>query len=121
MPACLKAIPHLFITTPSAVRLSDDSAKVRTERYGLPDDGGLSCFDPLNKHFNHYLPNDRKNSLSYHNVHALCIDENNLWIGTYSGNLNVMNLKTGQFKLYPSYSDNLKTLDGSRQNSIKFR
>ena len=82
------------------------------------DDGGLSCFDPLNKHFNHYLPNDRKNSLSYHNVHALCIDENNLWIGTYSGNLNVMNLKTGQFKLYPSYSDNLNTLDGSSCYSI---
>ena len=82
------------------------------------DDGGLSCFNPQDKRFVHYLPNDRKNSLSYHNVHGLCMDEDNLWIGTYSGNLNVMNLKTGQFKQHISYKEKQNTLDNSSCYSI---
>ena len=82
------------------------------------DDGGLSCLLPQTKQFTHYLPNENKNSLSYHNVHALCIDEDNLWIGTYSGNLNVLNLKNNRFKQYISYSNNPNTIDGSSCYSI---
>ena len=82
------------------------------------DDGGLSCLLPQTKQFTHYLPNENKNSLSYHNVHALCIDEDNLWIGTYSGNLNVLNLKNKRFKQYISYSNNPNTIDGSSCYSI---
>ena len=82
------------------------------------DDGGLSCFKPKENHFVHYLPSNNKNSLSYHNVHGLCIDENNLWIGTYSGHLNVMNLNTQWFKQYLSYKDKPNTIDGSSCYSI---
>ena len=82
------------------------------------DDGGLSCFNPKENHFIHFLPNKNKHSLSYHNVHGLCIDDNNLWIGTYSGHLNVMNLKNQQFKQYLSYNEKENTIDGSSCYSI---
>lgn len=62
------------------------------------DDGGLNCLNPETGHFSAYTPQRGKNSISYHNVHALCWDDDNLWIGTYSGGLNVLNTKTGKFK-----------------------
>ena len=79
------------------------------------DDGGLSCYSPATGLFTNYLPQEGRNSLTYHNVHALCFDDDNLWIGTYSGGLNVLNTQTGQFKSYQSSSSDPTTLD---QNSI---
>lgn len=83
------------------------------------DDGGLSNLIPEKRQFNHYLPDDNnKNSLSYHNVHALYMDGNDLWIGTYTGGINVLNTKTGIFKRYNSYYDNPNTPDGSSSYAI---
>lgn len=82
------------------------------------DDGGLNCFSPQDKHFTHYLPDGTPNSLSYHNVHALCVDGDNLWIGTYSGGVNVLNKKTGRFKVYNSVANDPSTLDGSSSYAI---
>lgn len=78
------------------------------------DDGGLSCYSPAGDTFTNYLPEDGQNSLSYHNLHALCFDGDDLWIGTYSGGLNVLNTKTGRFRLYTSSEDE-SSID---QNSI---
>ncbi|MCD7933669.1 MAG: hypothetical protein LUH15_21315 [Tannerellaceae bacterium] len=64
------------------------------------DDGGLSCFDPSTNRFTNYLPETGKNSLSYHNVHALIQDGNYLWIGTYSGGLNKLHIPTKKFTYY---------------------
>lgn len=77
------------------------------------DDGGLSRFDPKSKTFVNYMPERGKNSLSYHNIHALCFDDDKLWIGTYSGGLNRLDLKTGHFKHYTSSSGDSTTLYGS--------
>lgn len=82
------------------------------------DDGGLNCYSPKEQQFTHYLPNEGKNSLSYHNVHALCMDDDNLWIGTYTGGVNVLNTKTGSFKLYTTRQSDPATLDGSSSYSI---
>ena len=82
------------------------------------DDGGLNCMDIRTGHFTTYMPQPGKNSLSYHNVHALCWDDDNLWIGTYAGGLNVLNTKTGKFKRYNSSDRNPKTLDGGSVYSI---
>lgn len=82
------------------------------------DDGGLNCFSPQNRKFSHYLPLEGKNSLSYHNVHALCMDGDNLWIGTYTGGVNVLNLQTGTFKTYSAYQDNPASLDGTSSYAI---
>lgn len=50
------------------------------------DDGGLNCYSPHDRRFIHYLPdkNNPVGSLSFTNVHALCMDGDNLWIGTLS-------------------------------------
>ena len=82
------------------------------------DDGGLSCYSPKDRKFTHYLASEDKNSLSYHNVHALCMDGNDLWIGTYTGGVNVLNIQTGRFRTYTSYQDNLATLDGTSSYAI---
>lgn len=80
------------------------------------DDGGLSHFNVGTKTFTNYMPEPGKNSLSYHNIHALFLDNNKLWIGTYTGGLNVLDLKTGQFKLYETDPNDEHSLD--RSNSI---
>lgn len=82
------------------------------------DDGGLSRFNPDNKTFTNYMPDRNRNSLSYHNIHALCFDNDKLWIGTYSGGLNVLDLKTNQFKHYSSSSGDPYSLYGSSVYSI---
>lgn len=82
------------------------------------DDGGLNCYSTKDKQFTHYMPNESRNCLSYHNVHALCMDNDNLWIGTYTGGVNVLNTKTGVFKVYTTYQNDSSTLDGSSSYSI---
>lgn len=82
------------------------------------DDGGLNCYSTKDQRFSHYLPDGNKNSLSYHNVHALCMDGDNLWIGTYTGGVNVLNTNTGSFKKYTTLQSDPATLDGSSSYSI---
>ncbi|MCE2617641.1 MAG: hybrid sensor histidine kinase/response regulator transcription factor [Phocaeicola sp.] len=82
------------------------------------DDGGLNCYMPEEQRFVYYSASGKENSLSYHNVHALCMDDDNLWIGTYTGGVNVLNLRTGLFKVYLSYRDNPSTLDGTSSYAI---
>lgn len=82
------------------------------------DDGGLSRFSPKDKQFTHYMPDEHKNSLSYHNVHALCMDDDDLWIGTYTGGVNVLNTKTGAFRVYTTRGGDLTTLDGTSSYAI---
>jgi signal transduction histidine kinase/ligand-binding sensor domain-containing protein/DNA-binding response OmpR family regulator len=82
------------------------------------DDGGLNCLNPETGHFSAYMPQKGKNSLSYHNVHALCWDDDQLWIGTYSGGLNILDTKTGRFKLYNSTEGNPRSLDGGSVYAI---
>lgn len=83
------------------------------------DDGGLSCFSPEKKHFTNYMPDEQaKNSLSYHNIHGLCMDGDNLWIGTYSRGVNVFHLPTRTFKTYTSSAQNVHTLDDNSAYAI---
>ena len=82
------------------------------------DDGGLSCFNPRTERFRNYVSDGKPNSLSYDNVHALCLDGDDLWVGTYSGGINVLDLKTGIFRhYYPSLEDE-RSLDGSSSYAI---
>jgi len=82
------------------------------------DDGGLSYFNTETDRFTNYMPQKGKNSLSYHNVHALCLDGPRLWIGTYSGGLNVMDLKTKKFKQYSFEPGNVQSLSSSSIYSV---
>ncbi|MDR1783396.1 MAG: response regulator [Dysgonamonadaceae bacterium] len=82
------------------------------------DDGGLSCFNPKTKQFDNYMPNNKPNSLSYYNLHALCFDGELIWIGAYSGGLNTLNIKTKQFKRYSYSASDSASLYGNSIYSI---
>lgn len=59
------------------------------------EDKGLFNFNPHNgllKPFNH--------PLLYHNIHGLCLDDNYLWVGTFSGGLNRIDLRNNTLKRY---------------------
>ena len=76
------------------------------------DDGGLMCYDGRFVSYPHQV------WLSQRNVHALCIDNhNNLWIGTYTDGVVVMNLQTGSLRQYVQTSDN-HSLDNSSSYAI---
>lgn len=54
------------------------------------EDGGLNRFDPLTKEFNFF-----SKSLAFTNVHGLCSIGNELWVGTFSKGLKVIDINTG--------------------------
>lgn len=60
------------------------------------EDAGLNKFNPKTKQFTPY-----KNDELYHNIHALCLDNDKLWVGTFSMGLYVIDMKTNRLiKLY---------------------
>lgn len=61
------------------------------------DDGGLSCLDEKTGRFVTYAGSSL---LSTYNVHALCMNGSDLWIGTYSNGVIRMNLNSGRIKQY---------------------
>ena len=82
------------------------------------DDGGLSYFDTQTQVFKNYRPIPDRNSLSYHNIHALLVDDGKLWIGTYAGGLNVMDIATEKFKLYLPENKKSRSISGTSVYSI---
>jgi signal transduction histidine kinase/ligand-binding sensor domain-containing protein/DNA-binding response OmpR family regulator len=68
------------------------------------DDKGLIRFNPFDGSYHHFMPEPGRNSISYYNVHGLCFDGDNLWIGTYAGGLNIYDTKRNQFRTYNANS-----------------
>jgi signal transduction histidine kinase/ligand-binding sensor domain-containing protein/DNA-binding response OmpR family regulator len=77
------------------------------------EDGGLNYFDTQTKKFTVFLSDGKANSLSYHNLHALLLDDDKLWIGTFSRGLDVLDLKSNRFKNYMyDKNDTTSLVDG---------
>ncbi len=66
------------------------------------DDGGLMCYLPSEHRFTKYPHQDL---LSRQNVHALCITGDELWIGTYTNGVMVLNVEKGNLRQYTQTSD----------------
>ncbi len=64
------------------------------------DDGGLSRYSPKEGRFTHHVPKGL--SSPFYNVHALSMDGKELWIGTYTGGVDVLDTRTGTFRNYNS-------------------
>ena len=76
------------------------------------DDGGLMCYAGSFVNYPH------QDLLSKLNVHALCVSNHNeLWIGTYTDGVMVMNLETGQLRKYVQTNDPT-SLDNSSSYAI---
>lgn len=59
------------------------------------EDKGLFNFDPESGKITPF-----EHPAIYQNVHGLCLDGDDLWVGTFSGGLNRVNLRTKQVKHY---------------------
>ncbi|MCH7397019.1 response regulator [Belliella sp. DSM 107340] len=64
------------------------------------EDAGLTKFRPEENTFTNYLPKKDKNSISYHNIHGLMLDKEELWISSHSQGLklDILNLQDEEFK-----------------------
>lgn len=78
------------------------------------EDGGLNKFNLTTKQFSKF-----ENKDLYHNIHALCLDNNTLWIGTYSKGLHSLNLKTDQTKHYVMGHEENTLIDNSIYSMCK--
>ncbi|RYG05280.1 MAG: hybrid sensor histidine kinase/response regulator, partial [Chitinophagaceae bacterium] len=58
------------------------------------EDGGLNKMNIATGKFSHFLPDRKKGSIAYYNIHGLLVDGDDLWIGTYQYGIDRMNLKT---------------------------
>lgn len=72
------------------------------------DDGGLNKYAPPTGEFEHITLGS--GDMSDNNIHALCIDGNNLWIGTYTGGVYVMDIHSRKCKRYISDLNNANSL-----------
>ena len=78
------------------------------------EDGGLNQFNPVTKQFSKFEHKDL-----YHNIHALCVDGNTLWIGTYSSGLHTLDLKSNKIKHYTMGHDQSTLNDNSIYSMCK--
>lgn len=62
------------------------------------EDGGLHKFDPKEKKFSQFSP-----SLSFNNIHGLCLIDDKLWVGTISKGLRIIDTKSD--KIIKSYEN----------------
>ena len=83
------------------------------------DDGGLMCYSPQEQRFVSY---PHQEELSRLNVHALCLSNSafssaaspseDLWIGTYTNGVLVLDVESGSLRQY-SHTDDPRSLDNS--------
>lgn len=64
------------------------------------EDGGLNYFNSKTKQVTAYKPGGKENSLSYHNIRALLLDNDKLWVSVFSRGIDVLDLKTKKVKNY---------------------
>lgn len=76
------------------------------------EDKGLFNYDPRNGKLTPF-----NNPILYHNIHGLCLDGNYLWVGTFSGGLNRIDLRTYNLKHYEK-NDNINSLNANNIFSI---
>ncbi|MCR5365850.1 MAG: response regulator [Prevotella sp.] len=83
------------------------------DQYGMiwiaSDDGGLMRYSPKERRFVSYPHED---VLSQQNAHALTICGDELWIGTYTNGMQVLNIETGVLNQY-LHSESPHSLDNS--------
>ncbi|MCD8386088.1 MAG: ATP-binding protein [Bacteroidales bacterium] len=64
--------------------------------YLASDDGGLSKYEPATRKFSHI----QLSTTGRDNLHALMVDGNDLWIGSYSAGIYRMDISTGRVRRY---------------------
>ena len=78
------------------------------------DDGGLMCFLPQTHTFASYA---HQAELGHQNAHALALKGSQLWIGTYTNGVFVLNTDNGQLRHY-THSASTNSLDDNSSYAI---
>ena len=66
------------------------------------DDGGVMCYSPKDRQFVSY---PHQNVLTQQNAHALSFSGDELWVGTYTNGVLVLNIETGTLRQYTQTQD----------------
>lgn len=74
------------------------------------DDGGLMCFSPADQQFLKY---PHQEELRWRNIHALAIKGDDLWIGTYTDGVYVLDTSTGNLRQFSKSGDVNSLYDNS--------
>ena len=73
------------------------------------EDGGLNRFNPKTKTFSFFTPSN-----AFTNVHGLCLVDDNLWVGTFSKGVKVVDTRTGAIvKTYQKTDSPRSLIDNS--------
>lgn len=75
------------------------------------EDNGLNAFNPVSQQFSRYLPHN--SNLSYHNIHGLLLDNEELWIGYFTKGIDILNTKTGKVKHLSTTTSPVKLSDNN--------
>lgn len=81
--------------------------------------GGLNLYNPKNKSFKRFIPDNKPGSLSNANVFSIFEDSRGyIWVGTIGGGLNRYDYKSGKFKWFKNENNNPKSLYANLVNCI---
>ena len=73
------------------------------------EDGGLNRFNPQTKEFSFFTP-----STGFTNIHGLCLVDHQLWVGTFSKGLKIIDTRNGNvIKTYQKTSSPRSLIDNS--------
>ncbi len=86
--------PSRYVNSVAGKVISAFAEDSRGNIYISSDDNGLSSYVPATGHFQHY----RLNGNGPENLHALMVDGNDLWIGSYGQGIFVMDLVSGKVR-----------------------
>jgi len=62
------------------------------------EDGGLNKIDGQTQQIQHFVANGKKESIAHNNVHGLATIGDELWVGSTTHGLDILNVKTGKLK-----------------------
>ncbi|WP_262248972.1 hybrid sensor histidine kinase/response regulator transcription factor [Parapedobacter soli] len=74
--------------------------EITKDRYGNlwigTEDAGLNRLNPATGEITAFLPASSPGHLTYHNIHGLLADGDELWVGTYEHGIDVLDVRTGK-------------------------
>ncbi|WP_333865496.1 hybrid sensor histidine kinase/response regulator transcription factor [Sphingobacterium sp.] len=76
--------------------------EINKDKYGNfwigTEDGGLNKIDAYTQQIQHFVANGKKGSIAHNNVHGLAIIGDDLWVGSTTHGLDILDVKTGKLK-----------------------
>ena len=89
---------------------------------GMEDKGGLYHFDPQGNRIKRYLRTDSsKNTISHNTISDLALKDSDLYIATYGGGLNVLDIENNTFRYYLDtgfYEKRIKFINTDNYNRL---